>query len=1010
MKRFNLFLCLVFFLLVGDIMAATTGKLKGYVADKATGERLPGVQVVVTSIWFGDIEVDVAKKMGAISDADGNYFILNIEPGVYTIVAKLIGYKTVVKQKVAISSGHTTILNFSMEQTAIQGEEVVVVAKKEIIKKDLSSSSIEIKSTELNEVPQVNDIQDYVNLQAGVSGWSIRGGNVRETQFMMDGLLMVDNRANEPIAQPNLSSIEEINILKGGFNAEYGNVRSGIINVVTKKGSRSKYHMTLDIKYSPAHYKHRGPSLFDKDNYYVKPYYDTTDSLCWKGTDILPDSLKDRYPTFEGWISFAEGKPGTPEDYRNIFIWEHRLPGANKLLPPGYDGPEREGHYGDKPDKIIDVGFGGPVPGFKGKLTFYASYRTNRDAFALPTWRDYYSDDNFQLKLTYYINSSMELNIDGLWGKVKTMSASVSGGARNNYLRSGSAILWSSLTEGPGDRSSGSLYLPNALTPYDIDKNVIGFTFTHTLSPSTFYNIRFSMANIENFADSSFYSFRDTTPIVDLDNGLYLDERPYGLTYENLYSIEGTMNMGGIQACQRDYSTVKSYNFKADITSQINTHNEVKTGIEFNYDKNKTEVGSHELYTKSMGWDDKWEGKPIRFAAFAQDKIEFEGMIANVGLRFDYFDPNISWFTETYSNYYTVNGKKKLLTEAPRKKVDSKMKISPRFGISHPISEKSKLYFNYGHFYQLPLTRDLYGIGMGGEIYPLSFLGNPDLDFEKTVAYELGYEHDIRGQYLLHIAGYYKDVSEQAGSVRYVGIDEVVSYYTVRNNNYRDIRGFEITLRKRYGRWITAWINYDYMSTTWGYTGRQTYYQDRRLQATSGRYELTENQSDVQPSIRAQVTFKIPKDLNKYYGGWDFSLLFSWRDGPRFTWDPLHLNTPDVRNNVEWKDYYMFDGKFSKKFKVKNVNFEIYGDINNIFNIKYLAYGSRGFLNGPDFEQYMKSLHLPMYKDPRYSYEGGNDKPGDVRSKDKPYINMPNRYFLTYTNPRSFFFGLRVNF
>ena len=1013
MKAFKFYVLFFFLTLifVGQMYAAVIGKLKGKVINKATGDPIPGVQIMISSIWFDDIEVDVAKKLGAVSDIDGQYFILNIEPGVYTVEAQMIGYKKVKKTKVEISAGHTTILNFAMEETAIKGEEVVVEAKREVIKKDLSSSSIAIKSDELETAPQVEDIYDFVNMQAGVSGWSIRGAGTEHTKFLMDGLLMVDNRANEPIAQPNLSTIEEITILKGGFNAEYGNVRSGIINVVTKKGSREKYHATVDIRYSPAHYKHKGPSLFDKDNYYIKPYFDTTDSLCWKGTDILPDSLKERYPNFEGWINFAKDKPGTPEQYRNVFIWEHRLPGANKLLPSGYKGPEREGHYGDKPDMIIDAGFGGPVPGLGKKLTFYASYRTNKDAFALPVWREYYEDNNFQLKLTYYINSNMELDFDGLWGKTKTMSRGVSGGSRNSYLRSGEDILWSSLTAGPGDRASGSLYLPNALTPYDIDRSVWGFTFTHTLSPKTFYNIHFTRIHIENFADSSFYRFRDTTTIVDLGNGIRLDERPYGLIVENIYSIEGTMNMGGIQASQRDYSTVTTYNVKADITSQIDNHNEIKAGLEFTYDENKTHVGSHELYTMNQGWDDIWEGKPIRFSGFLQDKIEFEGMIANIGVRMDYFDPNISWFTETYSKYYTASFKNKLMTEVPRKKIDGKFKISPRFGISHPISERAKLYFNYGHFYQMPLTKELYGIGTGWSTDPLGYLGNPDLDFEKTVAYELGYEHDIAGQYLIHIAGYYKDITNQVGYVQYTGVDEIINYTTTRNNCYEDIRGFEISFRKRFGRWFSGWINYDYMLKSWGYTGRYHYYQDRRLQATSGIFESSEIQTNAQPGIRAQVTFRIPLDINKYYGGWDFSFLFTWRDGPRFTWDPLHLNTPEVRNNVEWKDYYMVDAKFSREFKIKGAVLEVYGNVNNLFDIEYLDLYSRGFLNGADFDQYMKSLHLPMYKDPKYSsYTGGDDKPGDVKSKDKPYINMPNRYFLTYLNPRYFTIGIRFKF
>ena len=998
-----------FFAFQQEAIAAITGKIAGVVKDAETGEALPGANIII-----------VGTTMGAAADVDGYYYMINIPPGTYSVQARMMGYESVTKTGVIVSVDHTTPVDFELRPTAVEVPGITVMAKKEVIKMDLSSSSIVAEEEEITAVPLVKDIQDYVNLQAGIEGWGMRGGGREQTKFMIDGLLLVDNRANEPIMSPNLSTIKELNVLKGGFNAEYGNVRSGVINVITQEGSRRAYHGSVDFRWTPAHQKHRGPSLFDPDNYYLRPYLD--DEVCWLGTDVwlekgTPEdsALWERYPHFQGWNTLAEGKPGTPEDYRNEFIWEHRLEGANAIAAAaGYtipSGMPREASYGDKPDLMVDAGFGGPIPGLGDKLTFFASYRTNKEAFALPTSRDYYQEENTQLRLTYYIFPGMKLGITGLYGTVNTVARSVWAGTRNDYLRSGSDILWSSITSrGSGDRNYGASYLPSALTPYDIKRSMVGVTFEHALSSNTFYSLRLTRSYIENLSDTSFIPWRDTTPITLIGGVVPVDEKPYGLFGENIATRADGMNIGGIQSSQRDYSNVTTINIKADLTSQINTHNQIKLGAEFNSDDDHTIVGSEELYTVTVGWMDDWDASPTLVSAYIQDKVEYEGMIANIGVRADYFNPKTEWYTgDPYSKYFSKTYKHLLKEECPTEPTEDQLKISPRFGISHPISENARIFFNYGHFYSLARTRDLYGIGMGNPISPLTFLGNPSAEMPKTVAYELGYEHQI-ADYLLHVAGYYKNVTDQTGDISYIGYDEVVDYNTTANNNYEDIRGFEVSLRKRFGRWITGWINYDYRVLSYGYTGRQYYYQDRRMQATSGLYEIVKEQEDVRPVLRAQVTLKTPEDFGPVMGGWNLSLLYSWREGALFSWDPLRLATPEVINNVRWKPYYMIDARLSKNVELGGNSIELYVNVNNLFDIKRLSYGSRGFVD-LGFEDYMKSLHLPMYDDPRYgAYEGGNDQPGDVKSKDKEYIDMPNREFLTYPNLRTIIFGLGFNF
>jgi hypothetical protein len=385
-------------------------------------------------------------------------------------------------------------------------------------------------------------------------------------------------------------------------------------------------------------------------------------------------------------------------------------------------------------------------------------------------------------------------------------------------------------------------------------------------------------------------------------------------------------------------------------------------------------------------------------------------MVANIGLRMDYFDSRTKWFENEYDYVFTPDGKDGI-HDAKSKSADSQIKISPRIGISHPITTTSKVYFNYGHFYSLPMNMDLYRVNTGAPSKPVNFIGNPELDMQKTIAYEVGYDQELFNSYSLHFSGYYRDISDQVANVYYHGIDGLVGYGTRENNNYEDVKGFEIELRKRHGKWFTGWINYEYKLQQWGYTGRLDNYQDPIKNAQEGKYEITQDLADARPELKANMTFIIPETYGPVLGGYNFSFLFTWEDGQTFTWDPEEKNLPETQNNLEWKDYFMLDAKFDKSFKLGDTKLVLYGNINNLLDIKYFSVWSRAFAStGQEWENYMESLKLDIYDGNEDLYgdrESGNDTPGDV---DKDHINMPDPAFERYTNPRYFTLGIKLEF
>ena len=192
-----------------------------------------------------------------------------------------------------VNIDQTTEVNFDLTSNTFQTEEVVVIATTPIVQKDVSSSRVNLNVEEIQNLP-VSSIDGVIGLQAGVrSGLEIRGGSANQTAFLVNGVTLRDERDNSPFTGISYSAIDQVQIQTGGFNAEYGNVRSGLINVVTKEGQRDKYTFSLITRYSAASQKHFGISPHDPNSYWVRPYIDP--QVAWFGTDALDPVTVNRF-------------------------------------------------------------------------------------------------------------------------------------------------------------------------------------------------------------------------------------------------------------------------------------------------------------------------------------------------------------------------------------------------------------------------------------------------------------------------------------------------------------------------------------------------------------------------------------------------------------------------------------------------------------------------------------------------------------------------------------------
>ena len=229
LQFFTVFIILFFSSL---ITFGQSGKIAGKVTDASTGEALPFVNVMVEG-----------TTQGAASDLDGNYFIINLPPGTYSVKASAIGYNSITAQGIKVASGFTATQDFALHSTALElNEEVVVIATKPLIRKDVTATTSVVGEDMISQLP-VTEITDLLSLQAGIvssgSDLHVRGGRSGQVAYQVDGVPLTDAYDGSSVINVNANAVQELQVISGAFNAEYGQAMSGIINIVTKDGSNS---------------------------------------------------------------------------------------------------------------------------------------------------------------------------------------------------------------------------------------------------------------------------------------------------------------------------------------------------------------------------------------------------------------------------------------------------------------------------------------------------------------------------------------------------------------------------------------------------------------------------------------------------------------------------------------------------------------------------------------------------------------------------------------------------
>ncbi len=680
----KLFVCFLVILFTSQLLiGGNTGKIKGRILAKENDETLAGVNVVVNNTNFG-----------AATDKNGYYFINNLSPGRYTIKIMMIGYKQVQVKDVIVHSDLSTELNYKMEIQAIKGEIVTVTADRFVIKRDVTSKLSIVSGDDISEKIPVTSINDVLATQAGFiedenGGLHLRGGRDNEVAYYIDGVLVEDPIGGGLGTGIDINAVSELSVMTGGFNAEYGDAMSGIVNVTTKDGKN--------------HYS--GKFQYESDMVNASPYHKKDWLLDLESVEKLSEKEQQEYLDK---VRYYESE----DDTIGISRYEH----VSVL-----DMPEVQ-------DKIlipilgkISGSFSGPIPFFKNLSFFTSGFHRNHNG-SLPY--GYVIESQMFGKLTWRISESIKLRVSNKntsqYAKYYTHSYKYIPSAHNDETDS---INYN--VKLLGDRA------------LNVDKsNRQSIFWSHSLNKSTFYTLNFS----RNYKEDKRYIPGKNVP-YDSETGELLDT--VTTEYNKLTYIFGTSSefRGGDDRDWQDENTTV-LNAKFDLTSQINNNHQFKLGIDYK----QFELIRHKLR-------DPWPGafrhrlefysqEPWELAGYLQDKMEFEFMTLNLGIRFDYVDVSTTYWADPGDIQETVDSDFQF---KERKDVPKHYQISPRIGLAHPVTEKLVFHFSYGHFFQNPDYFNIYR--NDNSLYNLEesdvIIGNPGLEPQKTVAFEVGGKYQL---------------------------------------------------------------------------------------------------------------------------------------------------------------------------------------------------------------------------------------------------------------------------
>ncbi|HMK39423.1 MAG TPA: TonB-dependent receptor, partial [Bacteroidota bacterium] len=413
--------------------------------------------------------------------------------------------------------------------------------------------------------------------------------------------------------------------------------------------------------------------------------------------------------------------------------------------------------------------------------------------------------------------------------------------------------------------------------------------------------------------------------------------------------------------------------------------------------------------------NDIYSVKTAQGALYAQDNITMSGMILNFGLRLDYWMPGKyvdDICTDTSSAIIISPGLRQQYLNDTFSLFGRRFKarLSPRLGISHPISDNQSLFFSYGHFSKFPRPQFVYAKLNRTSVRSSLPVGNPNLNPETTVAYELGIRNQLSGNDVLTVTAYYKDIFDYVTAATVQRIAQVggAQYYTTYlNSDYGRSRGIEVEYIKRIGDWFRGTASGSYsISTGKSSTPDETLF--RLQQGQPENIKETYLIWDRPLQVSLNLNFTVPKDRPLFdvqaLNDMNLFVRIFYESGKRYTPQiftgidassgrPLYVSDLNNVNGSVGQYWFWIDLNFEKYFDLGFTRLVASVEVQNLLDRK-----NAQIINPATGRAYEYGDPTPLsYNDPVYPQLTGNVSPF-------PYD--PSRYL----NPRTFRVSLAVRF
>jgi hypothetical protein len=707
------------------------------------------------AIPFANVAVVGAQK-GGLTDSEGRFTIPGVPAGTYELRVQFLGFRLEVRPGVVVAAGRPVVVDFKLEEIIVRQEKVVeVTAERRLVETKQGATVRSVNASEIRNLP-VSTVSDVLQQQAGISTDA-------------DQIHVRGGRADETMFVVN--GVANRDLVTGQSTAGQLNARSvSEVNVATG---------AFDVRY--------GNALSGVVEIRLK-----------EGTDKLQLGFTTSAGSYGGraWHTVVTG----PDP-----IW---LPGLRVL---GVRLPGTMTSILDLSGSLFETRFS-----YLGRDGMSLFQKTVAPPFLHPRLRSSYEDSFFGFKYKY----------GDEWGP-----------AQDNRWAGRYGLFWK-----PDNQNKVSFNFSKRIA---IDQ---GFSRTFLTAqgdlgdPAYPWRWHHQIGNAQTFFEDNVQTsieWRRTLSTrgfttLQLSRYYFAQRQDVGGKHWSQYVEPDDRSSFPVGDPRRDdffFDTgddnqwadrrTNSWGLQGSLTQRLG-HNEVEVGFDHQWQ-------SVQYLTIENPWvfdadglgqsHDLWDVHPMVGALYARDRLEFEGFVANVGLRADY------WFLGREAEQAMGDTTRRNIAPTTRTSFFQdtrsfygrrvKLNLSPRVIVAHPITENSSFFFNYGQFTQNPSYRYVYSklSSISSESFPLQ--GNPNLNPQISVNYEVGGKHQFLPMAAANVTFFVRDVYDYPNATRVDPLSgtNLESYFIYLNGHYARSKGFEIELEKRRSNHWAGKLTYSYQQT-----------------------------------------------------------------------------------------------------------------------------------------------------------------------------------------------------